>query len=196
MTSCESRIATAAPESGGEPACFNLPVGATVKAYLGLGSNIGDRGAHLRDALTRIAAIAEIEKCSTIYQSEPVGYVEQPEFWNMVARISTDLPALQLLAELHAIEAAMGRERSIRNGPRNIDIDILLYDSVVQKTDELELPHPRMQERAFVLKPLLEIEPHIRDPRTRNLFADYLNSQQLERADIVAPAIQVDDQTR
>ena len=196
MSSGSKTVTGACSVSGGEPACFNLPVDNVVTAYLGLGSNVGDRAANLKDALTRIGRIARIQQCSSVYETDPVGYTEQREFWNIAVSISTDLPARQLLNELIAIEVAMGRERTFRNAPRNIDIDILLYDDVVQSSGELEIPHPRMRERAFVLKPLLEIAPTITDPRTHEAYADSVDVAQLERAEIIAPPIRIEHETR
>ncbi|MGQ0816260.1 MAG: 2-amino-4-hydroxy-6-hydroxymethyldihydropteridine diphosphokinase [Gemmatimonadota bacterium] len=167
------RIATGASE-GGEAACFNLPAGAAVTGYIALGTNLGERARNLDEALRRIGSIARVEATSTVHETEPVGYPSQPLFLNMVARISTDLPARQLMKELIAIEQDMGRQRSFRNAPRIIDLDILLYDDVVQADDEVELPHPRMGERAFVLKPLVEIAPDLTDPRTGERYSDML----------------------
>lgn len=178
---------------GGEPPCFNLPADQVVTAYLGLGTNIGDRGRNLGEALRRLAEIAGVETVSSIYETEPVGYREQPEFWNVVVRVRTDLPAAQLMRALITIERDMGRERTFRNAPRLIDIDILLYDDVITTTDDLQLPHPRMHERAFVLKPLLEIAPDITDPRTGTRYADFLASTQLARAERIG---HVDYETR
>ncbi len=156
---------------------------------LGLGTNVGERAGNLAEAVRRIGALAHLEQASHIYESEPVGYRQQPDFWNMVLRISTDLPARQLLQELIAIEAAMGRQRSFRNAPRTIDIDILLYDDVVIREPGLEVPHPRMHERAFVLRPLLEIAPAAEHPGTHRKFSDIMASADLERAEIVAEPI-------
>jgi 2-amino-4-hydroxy-6-hydroxymethyldihydropteridine diphosphokinase len=97
------------------------------------------------------------------------------------------LPARQLLQEVLAIETGLGRERSIANGPRTIDIDILLYDDVVMAESDLQVPHPRMHERAFVLRPLLEIAPDATDPHTRERYAETAARARLERAVIVSP---------
>lgn len=169
----------------GEPPCFNLPADQVVTVHLGLGTNIGDRGHNLAEAVRRLSAVLQITAVSSIYQSEPVGYTEQREFWNLVIRAHTDLPARQLLDALIGIEQAMGRERTFRNAPRIIDIDILLYDDVVAVSGDVQLPHPRMHERAFVLKPLLEISPDATDPRTRKPFAESLAAAPLERAEII-----------
>lgn len=161
-------------EAGGEPACLIPPVGVAVNAYLGLGTNIGERAHNLEDALLRLGRIVRIEKTSGIYETEPVGFKDQPAFWNLVLRCATDLPAKQLLHEMLAVEDAMGRERTFKNGPRNIDIDVLLYDDVVMADADLQIPHPRMHERAFVLRPLLEIAPDAANPRTGTRYADIL----------------------
>lgn len=171
--------------TGGEPPCFNLPAGHVVTVHLGLGTNIGDRGHNLTAAVRRLAELVQITAVSSIYQSEPVGYTDQREFWNLVVRAHTDLPAQQLLDELIGIEQAMGRERTFRNAPRIIDIDILLYDDVITTSGPVQLPHPRMQERAFVLKPLLEITPDATDPRTRKPFAECLAAEPPGRAEII-----------
>lgn len=180
----------------GEAACFNLPPGETVTVYLGLGSNIGERGAQLQEALTRIGAFMQVDATSSIYETAPVGFTEQPEFWNMVVRGRTDLPARQLLHEILAVEAAMGRARSFRNAPRNIDIDVLLYDDVVMADGELQIPHERMHERAFVLRPLLEIAPDLTHPRTHERFADYLRRAPDERVVAIAPPLRIEHETR
>jgi 2-amino-4-hydroxy-6-hydroxymethyldihydropteridine diphosphokinase len=170
----------------GEPACFNLPIDTVVTAYLGLGTNIGDRERNLQDALKRISAVARIDTVSSVYETEPVGFKEQEDFWNVVARVKTDLPAAQLMDELIAIEKTMGRERSFPNAPRIIDIDILLYDDVRVDTAHLQIPHPRLTQRAFVLKPLLEIAPHLTH------YAEILQNGSFERAEVVHPPLEID----
>lgn len=171
----------------GERPCFlaEVDLHAAVTAFLGLGTNIGDRARNLNEALRRIAAVTCVEAVSSVYETEPVGYTDQPEFWNMVARCSTDLPARQLMQELIGIEAAMGRQRTFKNAPRIIDIDLLVYGEVVAVDRDLEIPHPRMQDRAFVLLPLLEIAPDLKDPRTREPYAAILEHRELERAEII-----------
>ena len=175
----------------GEPPCFNLPPDQVVTVYLGLGTNLGDRGANLGEALRRLRGFLSITAVSSVYESEPVGFTDQPEFWNLVVRAETELPAAQLMQELIAVEHAMGRERTFRNAPRVIDIDILLYDDVVTTAGDLQIPHPRMHQRAFVLKPLLEIAPEVVQPKTRLPYAAMLAAAQLERAEVVAPPIEV-----
>lgn len=128
-------------------------------AYVALGSNIGDREALLREAVERLDANPGIRVCrvSAIYETEPVGYTDQPSFLNMVVAVRSQLPPIELLRELLDTEKRLGRVRDIRWGPRTIDLDLLLYGEVSMKTEELELPHPRMLERSFVLVPLHDV---------------------------------------
>jgi len=179
----------------GEAPCFNLPVETAVRVFLGLGSNVGDRGTHLENALRRIDRIVCIETVSSVYQTEPVGFADQQDYWNLVAAATTDLPALQLMDELLAVEAAMGRERSFKNAPRTIDIDLLLYDDVIMKSNALVLPHPRMHERAFVLRPLLEIAPEAKEPGTGERYADHLTRAPAARVVAIAPPLRVVHET-
>jgi 2-amino-4-hydroxy-6-hydroxymethyldihydropteridine diphosphokinase len=130
-------------------------------AYLGLGSNLGDRRQYLAAA---VCALNEepglrVEKTSSVYETKPVGVVEQPDFLNLVAQVTTELPAHDLLARCLRIETALGRVRTERWGPRTVDIDVLWYDGQVVNDADLILPHPRMATRAFVLVPLAEIAP-------------------------------------
>ncbi|NLO90162.1 MAG: 2-amino-4-hydroxy-6-hydroxymethyldihydropteridine diphosphokinase [Clostridia bacterium] len=137
------------------------------EVFLGLGTNLGDREKNLRDALRKLGAHEKIalESTSSIYETKPVGGpLGQPLFLNMVAKIKTFLQPYELLKELKTIEKEMGRKPGVRFGPREIDLDILLFDNEIVKTKELEIPHPRLKERAFVLIPLLEIYPDCRLP--------------------------------
>jgi 2-amino-4-hydroxy-6-hydroxymethyldihydropteridine diphosphokinase len=134
-------------------------------AYIALGSNIGDRKASLRQAVDRMAELGTITKRSSIYETDPVGYFDQPAFLNAVLELETSLEPVELLAKLHQIEHDLGRERSFRNAPRTIDLDLLLFDDLVLTSDQLTIPHPRMHERAFVLVPLSEIAPEVVVPR-------------------------------
>jgi len=136
----------------------------SVVAYLSLGSNLGDRAAMLRRAVDAVAALpgTSVERLSDVYETRPWGPVPQPDFLNLAAAISTTLGPEELLRGLQAIEAALGRVRTVRWGPRTIDVDILLYGDIHMATPELTLPHPRMLERAFVLVPLAEIAPDLR----------------------------------
>lgn len=118
---------------------------------------MGNKRANLRDAIARIAQIMRVDRESSIYETEPVGYADQPNFWNMVIEGTTDLPARQLMQELLRVEKEMGRVRTFPNAPRIIDLDMLLYDDVRINEPDLKVPHPRMQERAFVMVPLNEL---------------------------------------
>jgi 2-amino-4-hydroxy-6-hydroxymethyldihydropteridine diphosphokinase len=132
--------------------------------YLALGSNLGDRRANLTAALNRLSARIELQALSSIYETEPVGYVEQPGFYNMACMGYTRLVPSQLLQYLKAVEEAVGRRPTFRNGPRIVDVDILFYDDLQLDEDDLIVPHPRLRERAFVLVPLAEIAPQLIDP--------------------------------
>ena len=137
---------------------------ATHTIYLALGSNLGDRRGNLAAALQRLREITEITTVSSVYETEPVGYAEQPRFLNMVLRGQTTLAPQELLRAVKQIEKALGRQATFRNGPRPIDIDIIFYDDAHIEQDDLTIPHPRMAERAFVLVPLAEIAPERIDP--------------------------------
>lgn len=135
-------------------------------AFLGLGSNIGRREQLLADAVQQLGQHPSIEvtALSPIYETEPVGYTDQPSFLNQVCRIATALSPEDLLNTVLQIERSLGRERVIRWGPRTIDIDVLLYDNRMMHTETLTVPHPRMKERAFVFVPLLDVmEPGERE---------------------------------
>ncbi len=134
-------------------------------AYLCLGSNMGEREENLCQALTLLSQEVNLEDISSVYETEPVGYKEQPSFLNLVCRITTKLRPEELLHLAKEIEAKMGRVPSFPNSPRPIDIDILFYDNKIVKTQNLTIPHPRLQERAFVLIPLAEIAPDLVHPK-------------------------------
>ena len=131
------------------------------RAYLSMGSNMGDRLSFLRQAVEQLFMDFDIDvlDLSPVYETEPVGYLQQNDFLNLCLLISTSLSPHALLDRVHRVENSLGRKRAIRFGPRTIDIDILTYDDVRMSDDTLILPHPRMDERAFVLKPLLDIVP-------------------------------------
>lgn len=130
-------------------------------AFVGLGANLGEPRSQLEQAFVELDAIphTRVVRTSSLYRTEPVGYAAQPPFVNAVAQLETALPAERLLEELQAIEARHGRSRSFPNAPRTLDLDLLLFGKAVIQTPALEVPHPRMHERAFVLVPLLEIAP-------------------------------------
>jgi 2-amino-4-hydroxy-6-hydroxymethyldihydropteridine diphosphokinase len=130
--------------------------------YIGLGSNLGDRAEALRAAVERLARLhrTRVLAVSSFRETEPVGYLDQPRFVNAVAAVETELDPWTLLEELLAIERGLGRTREgPRFGPRTIDLDLLLYDELVLERPGLQIPHPRLHERAFVLEPLLELAP-------------------------------------
>jgi 2-amino-4-hydroxy-6-hydroxymethyldihydropteridine diphosphokinase len=135
----------------------------SVTAYLGLGSNLGERRAHLERALEFLSQRLRLERVSSIYDSEPVGNIEQPRFLNLACQMSTTLSPQGLLALAKGVEAKMGRTGG-SGAPRQIDIDILFYGDQVIQTPELVIPHPRLTERAFVLVPLVEIAPELVHP--------------------------------
>jgi 2-amino-4-hydroxy-6-hydroxymethyldihydropteridine diphosphokinase len=132
--------------------------------YLALGSNLGNRQENLSNALRRLREVVDIHKISSVYETEPVGYLDQPRFLNMVCYGQTAASPDELLRNIKAIEEALGREPSFRNAPRPIDIDMVLYDDLRMETKDLIIPHPRMSERAFVLVPLAEIAPTTIEP--------------------------------
>jgi 2-amino-4-hydroxy-6-hydroxymethyldihydropteridine diphosphokinase len=145
--------------------------------YLSLGSNIGDRAANLRAAVEQMrAAGIRITRVSPLYETEPVDVAAQRWFLNLVVEAETDLFPLQLLARTQKIERALGRVRTIPKGPRTIDIDILLYGNAVIRGETLEIPHPRMADRRFVLAPLADLAPDLRHPVTRRTVRDMLDA--------------------
>jgi 2-amino-4-hydroxy-6-hydroxymethyldihydropteridine diphosphokinase len=131
-----------------------------VRAYLSLGSNLGDRRAHLAAGVAVVTA-GEPHRVSRVYETEPVGGVDQGDFWNLVVEVDTALDARGLLERARAAEAARGRERTTRWGPRTLDVDVLWCEGVESDDPELTLPHPRMWERLFVLAPLAELAPDL-----------------------------------
>jgi 2-amino-4-hydroxy-6-hydroxymethyldihydropteridine diphosphokinase len=141
-------------------------------AYIGLGANLpgpaGSPEATLAAAAKRLAKLGRVRRRSSLYSTAPVGFADQPRFLNAVVALETRLAPRALLEALLEIERALGRDRSTsqENGPRTLDLDILLYGDLVLREHGLALPHPRMAERAFVLAPLSEIAPEVRDPRS------------------------------
>jgi 2-amino-4-hydroxy-6-hydroxymethyldihydropteridine pyrophosphokinase len=140
--------------------------------YLCLGSNLGQREKNLSQALMLLSPKVNLEKISSIYETEPIGYKEQPFFLNMICRIATDLSAEELLHLVKAIENKMGRVPTFLNSPRPIDIDILFYDDHIIKTQNLTIPHPRLTDRAFVIIPLAEIAPELVHPELGKSIAE------------------------
>lgn len=143
--------------------------------YLSLGSNLGDRKAALEGGLAALEGSGfPILARSSIYETEPVHVEDQPWFLNMAVRSRSSLPPEEILRRCKRIESDLGRTPGRRYGPRRLDIDILLYDDEVRDDPGLAIPHPRMHERRFVLIPLLEISPHVRDPRDGRSFRELL----------------------
>lgn len=135
--------------------------------YLGLGSNLGSRESNIRRAIDELKSIGlQIEKRSSLIETEPVGGPPQGKFLNAVIKTKTQLPPQQLLTQLQSIEKKLGRVKTIINSPRVIDIDILLYDRLKMTTPRLTVPHPRMLHRDFVIRPLKEIEPALTEDLT------------------------------
>ena len=135
-------------------------------AYIGFGSNIGDRLKHIQNAIHILSKMEEItlQKISSIYKTDPVGYEAQAQFLNGAAAIQTSLSPLSLLHTLKNIETTVGRQHRIRWGPREIDLDILIYGDLCLQTEKLVVPHPEMHLRRFVLAPLAEIAPDVVHP--------------------------------
>jgi 2-amino-4-hydroxy-6-hydroxymethyldihydropteridine diphosphokinase len=156
----------------------------TSTAYIGLGSNIGNPESHIRAALDQLKQHPDIQldKVSSLYQTSPVGYLNQADFINAVAKINTSLSPQALLEVLLNIELNQGRERPFKDAPRTLDLDLLLFDQIEIDTPSLTLPHPRMFSRGFVLVPLAEIAPQIDIPKQGKL-SDLI--AQISTADIV-----------
>jgi 2-amino-4-hydroxy-6-hydroxymethyldihydropteridine diphosphokinase len=149
-------------------------------AYIGLGANLpspaGGPEATLAAAALRLASTGRLGLCSSLYSTDPVGITDQPRFLNAVLALETELSPRELLEMLLGLEREFGRDRSagLRNGPRTLDLDILLYGDLVLCEFDLQIPHPRLAERAFVLTPLREIAPQLLDPRTGTPVSQYL----------------------
>ncbi|MGC8877522.1 2-amino-4-hydroxy-6-hydroxymethyldihydropteridine diphosphokinase [Thermus sp.] len=146
-----------------------------MRAYVGLGSNLGDRTGYLLLGLSALSRLPKTRllRLSPVYETEPIG-PPQPRYLNMVAELETGLPPRVLLSEMLRIEKALGRERKERFGPRTLDLDLLLYGDLVLREEGLELPHPRLHERAFVLVPLADLLPEGRHPLLGLTFAELL----------------------
>jgi GTP cyclohydrolase IV len=164
---------------------------ATHTVHLALGANIGDRRGNLAAALQRLREVMELDIVSSLYETEPVGYTDQPRFLNVVCRGKTWLDAEGLLKYAKEIEAAIGRKSSFRNGPRPIDIDILFYDNLHSEQEHLTIPHPRMRERAFVLVPLAEIAPEAVDPVSGKTVQQLLSEISQEGVNRLAPNLKI-----
>jgi len=160
-------------------------VSPSVAVYLGLGSNVGDRLANLRTSLSRLARGVVVVRTSSVYETAPWGYEGQPPFLNMVCLATTTLPPFDLLALAKAIEVGLGRLPTFQYGPRAVDIDILFYGTEQIMAPALTIPHPRIQDRAFVLIPLQEMAPDLRHPAmgksVRQLLAEMTDVRPVAR---------------
>jgi 2-amino-4-hydroxy-6-hydroxymethyldihydropteridine diphosphokinase len=143
--------------------------------YLSLGSNIGNREAELQSAINRLHSHDfQITRISSVYETEPIEYLDQPRFLNVVVEAQTTIFPMRLLVRIGNLEKQMGRKRGISKGPRNIDIDIVLFGKFIVDTPQLQIPHPRFAERRFVLEPLVELAPDLRHPVTRQTMKELL----------------------
>ena len=132
--------------------------------YLGLGGNLGDPPSTFQQALELVGRFAEVTKVSKLYKSKPYGFVDQPDFYNAAAQLASDLDPLDLLAQLQEVEKQLGKKVVRENGPRVIDLDLLVYGEEVINLPELTLPHPAILGRDFVLKPLTDLNPMLTHP--------------------------------
>lgn len=162
--------------------------------YLSLGSNLGDRLHSLIEAVERLNAPGlAIQRISAVYETAPIGLEQQPAFLNIVVEAETSLFPMRLLNRILGVETRMGRRRTVLNGPRTIDIDILLFGSFCVSSPRLEIPHPRMTERRFVLEPLAELATDLRHPRTRRTVREHLQAtlaQKVHKTSLIVPVPQ------
>jgi 2-amino-4-hydroxy-6-hydroxymethyldihydropteridine diphosphokinase len=152
-----------------------------MRAVIALGANIGNPQDNIDLAITLLREATDIQAVSSMYRTAPLGGPEQPDYINAVALAESELPAKDFLQMLHGIEKALGRERTVRWGPRTIDLDLIQYGSILSSSEELLLPHPRAHERRFVLEPWLEIDPDahlLTHGRVEHLLSALLESEQ------------------
>lgn len=152
--------------------------------YLALGSNLGDRLTNLKQAISALTPQMNVKAKSEVYETPPWGYEDQPKFLNQVVKVQTYLAPEALLKHLKRLELALGRKESFPNGPRLIDIDILFYDDLALDTASLVIPHPRLHERAFVLLPLMDIDPDLVHPVNKKSVREMLalcNAEGIEK---------------
>jgi 2-amino-4-hydroxy-6-hydroxymethyldihydropteridine diphosphokinase len=146
----------------------------SILAYIGIGSNVGDKKANCLKGIELLAEAGRVVRVSSLYYTEPVGFKEQEDFINAVVGLETDFPPADLLSICHSIENRLGRIRTLRWGPRTLDLDILLYGELVMDQPDLVIPHPMMSARKFVLIPLAEIAPHAVHPGLNKSAAQLL----------------------
>lgn len=148
--------------------------------YLALGSNLGDRLANLKQAIAALTPQLDVKAKSQVYETLPWGYEDQPKFLNQVVKAKTYLEPEPLLKHLKRLEVALGRQESFPNGPRLIDIDILFYDELILYSPSLVIPHPRLHERAFVLLPLMDLDPELIHPVNKKSIREMVADCNLE----------------
>ncbi len=156
--------------------------------YIALGTNLEPREANLRAARKAFPPAIQILEQSPIYQTEPWGYTDQPDFLNQVVKAQTTLLPLELLDYLKDIEEQVGRTPTFRYGPRVVDLDILFYDELVFENERLTIPHPRLAERAFVLLPLSKIAPNLRHPVQRKTISELLSQVDQSGVELYVPS--------
>jgi 2-amino-4-hydroxy-6-hydroxymethyldihydropteridine diphosphokinase len=154
--------------------------------YLALGTNLGDRLANLKQAIASLTPQMEVKAKSSVYETPPWGYEDQPKFLNQVIKAITYLEPEPLLKHLKRLEVALGRKESFQNGPRLIDIDILFFDDTVVHTSSLVIPHPRLHERAFVLLPLMDIAPDLVHPVNKKSVSEMVVECDVSAIQLVA----------
>lgn len=156
--------------------------------YIALGTNLGDRLENLRRAMAGLPPAADPQEVSPVYETPPWGIEDQPAFLNQVIRAETELPPNELLAYLKRLERELGRQKTVRYGPRLIDLDILFYDDLVVELPGLTIPHPRLAERAFVLVPLADLAPNLRHPITGHTVQELLEQTDTTGISLHRPA--------
>lgn len=148
----------------------------TAMVYIALGTNLGDRMGYLQAAIDALPPKVKVVRLSPVYETPPWGILDQPDFLNQVLQAETDLPPEELLVYLKEIEKAIGRQSRVRYGPREIDIDILFYDQQVVDLPQLQIPHPRLHERSFVLVPLADLAADLRHPQSGKTVRELLQA--------------------